>query len=195
MVSQELLEYVTNAKAQGHTQDSLRTVLLQSGYAENDINEAFSSTTNTPINTQNGSYEKNIRKNIQGIKQRNIAIVIILYIITFGIYTLYWAYSTAKELQANTQASPNPKLLLSILLVPTVSIIGMLSSSLILLTILLLVSIPTVTIMMFLLYWKHTKAIEELTGFNHLLLFLLWIIFAPVALILSQLELNKVAAQ
>ncbi len=43
-------------------------------------------------------------------------------------------------------------------------------------------------------YWKYSEAINELTGFTNIGLFVLWIFFSPAAMILAQVELNKKAA-
>jgi len=102
-----------------------------------------------------------------GIKKRNPWIVLLLSIITFGIYTIYWLVSTTLELKNSTKSAPNPKLLW-LLLIPFVNII-----------------------ILIMYYWKYSSAINELTGFSKAGLFVLWIFLSPVAIVLSQMELNK----
>ena len=101
------------------------------------------------------------------IKRRNPAVVILLSIITLGIYGIYWVVSTTKELRRNTNSAPNPKLLL-LFFIPGVNLI-----------------------IFFVYYWKYSQAINELTGFSAGGLFVLWFFIAPVAMIVSQLQLNK----
>jgi len=104
-----------------------------------------------------------------GIKKRNPFLVFLFALITFGIYMLYWIYSTTTELKTATQSAPNPMLVL-LFLVPIVNIFVALY-----------------------FYWNYSKAINELTGFNNVVLFLLWIAIAPVAMIISQVQLNTKA--
>jgi hypothetical protein len=86
-----------------------------------------------------------------------------------GIYGIYWLVSTTNELRRNTRSAPNPWFLL-LFLIPLVNIV----------------------IMIF-YFWKYSSAINELTGFSKIGLFLLLILIAPVGMILSQIELNKKA--
>ncbi len=107
---------------------------------------------------------------MDGIKKRNPILVLVFTIITFGIYGIYWIVSTTNELRAKTKSAPNPWLIL-LFLIPFVNIIVAL-----------------------VYYWKYSKAINELTGFSNVGLFLLWVLFSPAAIILAQMELNKKAA-
>ena len=106
----------------------------------------------------------------KGIKERNPILVLIFALITFGIYGAYWVVSTTLELRDNTKSAPNPWLLL-LMLVPFVNFI-----------------VPIYY------YWKYSQAINELTGFTNVGLFVLWIFISPVAMVLAQIELNKKAA-
>jgi cation transport ATPase len=103
------------------------------------------------------------------IKRRNPFLIILFSFITFGIYSIFWLVFTTKELKKRTQFAPNPWLIL-------------------------LMFIPLVNFIIMLIYfWKYSKAINELTGFNSAALFLLWILISPVGMIISQIELNKKA--
>ena len=55
--------------------------------------------------------------------------------------------------------------------------------------------IPVVNIVIAILYyWKYSKALNELTGFSAVGMFVLWLFISPVAMILAQIELNKMAS-
>ncbi len=103
------------------------------------------------------------------IKNRNPILVLVFTLLTLGIYGIYWIVSTTNELREKTQSAPNPWLLL-LSLIPFVNFIVML-----------------------IYFWKYSKAINELTGFSAGGLFALWFLLSPVAMILTQLELNKKA--
>ena len=103
------------------------------------------------------------------VKYRNPILVIVFSIITLGIYAIYWLVSTTNELRKMTSSAPNPWLLL-LFLVPLVNIF--------------------VAIWY---YWKYSKAIEEITSFDHVLLFILWLLVSIAAMVITQIELNKKA--
>jgi hypothetical protein len=103
------------------------------------------------------------------VKYRNPALVIIFTIITLGIYGIYWIVSTTNELRSMTKSAPNPWYILW-LLVPLVNIfVG------------------------FWYYWRYCKAIGEISDFDNVLLFIIWLILWPVAMVIAQIELNKKA--
>jgi len=105
------------------------------------------------------------------IKRRNVIMVTILFIITFGIYGLYWFYQTADEMiRHNKQENENPLVWLILALIPIVNLFAV---------------------------WKHTQAVEQMSEKNvsGVVLFLLWLIFLPAALIWTQSELNKRAGE
>ena len=105
------------------------------------------------------------------IKRRNVIMVPILFIITFGIYGLYWFYQTADEMiRHNKQANENPLVWLILARFPSVKRLAV---------------------------WKHTQAVEQMGEKNVRggVLFLLWLIFSPAALIWTQSELNKRAGE
>jgi cytochrome bd-type quinol oxidase subunit 2 len=103
------------------------------------------------------------------VKYRNPVLVIVFSIITLGIYGVYWLVSTTNELRRLTSTAPNPWSLL-LLLVPVVGFF--------------------VAIWY---YWKYSAAIGEISNFESWLLFILWILVSPAAMVIAQIELNKKA--
>jgi hypothetical protein len=102
------------------------------------------------------------------IKRRNWLGMIGLTIITFGLYGIYWFYSTATELVAATKSTANPVVWTVLLFVP----FGCFFSW----------------------YW-YAKAFEQFSRSktSPVLLMLLWIFFSPGVWIIVQSELNAVA--
>jgi len=101
------------------------------------------------------------------VKYRNPVLVILFSIITLGIYGIYWLVSTTNELRRLTSVAPDPLALL-LLLIPVLNIfVGIWY------------------------YWKYSKAVEEISGVQAILLFLFWILLSPVSMIITQVELNK----
>ena len=104
------------------------------------------------------------------VKNRNVALVIIFSIITFGIYAIYWLVKTTLELkELGSTDAPNPWLLLATL-------------------------IPIVGIFVGIYYiYKYSTALEGISNgaTNKWLILILWIVIYPVAQVLIQIELNK----
>jgi len=103
------------------------------------------------------------------VKHRNPVLVIVFTILTLGIYGLYWVVATTKELRGLTTKAPNPWAVV-LFLVPFVNFV--------------------VAVWY---YWKYSTAIEEISGFQTALLFVLWIVFSPAAVVIAQMQLNKKA--
>ena len=109
------------------------------------------------------------------VMHRNPLIVIVLLIITFGIYGLYWVYSTSDELIRLTNKNDSALLWLVLALIPILNIITL---------------------------WYHSQAVAEVSRMegregsriNGVLLFVLWLIFWPIAIFISQQELNRHAS-
>lgn len=99
------------------------------------------------------------------VKNRNPIIVVILWIITLGIYGIYWLYSTKKEM--NELGAEIPTFWLFI--------------------------IPIVNFYWFYKYSMGTAKVAQKEGNMGLIYFILWIVFAPVSIILTQIELNNLA--
>jgi Domain of unknown function (DUF4234) len=98
------------------------------------------------------------------ITQRSPVAVIVLTIVTFGIYGLYWIVTTKREINGLGASIPTSWLLI----VPIAN-----------------------------LYYLY-KFAEGFSTYvkkdnNAILWFLLWLVVAPVAMIIIQIELNKFA--
>ena len=169
MVNQQLINYIKTEEAQGYTPQQLRNSLIQQGYNAQEVDEAISYANQKNTYPQQQTTNKPMSSGASGIKRRNPFLIILFSIITLGIYGIFWLVFTTNELKKNTQSAPNPLLLL-LMLIPFINFI-----------------------IMFIYFWKYSKAINELTGFNSLALFLLWIFIGPVGMIISQIELNKKA--
>ena len=103
------------------------------------------------------------------IKRRDMVVQVILFIVTCGIYGIYWFYQTAsemKELERDTDASPGIWTLL--LFIPPFA---------------------------FYSHYKYGELFEDVSGFDKWILFILWIVFCPAVWFIVQSELNKRAVQ
>ena len=100
------------------------------------------------------------------IKNRNMGMQIVLYVITFGIYGIYWFYVSSKEMVEYKKLEGSPGLWTVLFLIPIVNLYS---------------------------YWKHSETVDALTDgqYNKILMFVLWIFINPVAWALTQIELNK----
>ena len=96
------------------------------------------------------------------VRKRNWFLVILFSFITFGLYGIYWYVVTKKEM---TDLGAD---------IPTA----------------FLVIIPIVNIYWL---WKYSKGVESISNgnTNGVLLFIIWLVFSPVAIYLTQTELNK----
>lgn len=99
------------------------------------------------------------------VKKRNPILVIIFSIITLGIYLVYWLYSTKKEMVELGADIPT----FWYIIIPIANI-----------------------------YWlyKYSIGTAQVTKKENnmgLIYFILWIVFSPAAIILTQIELNKLA--
>ena len=103
------------------------------------------------------------------VKHRNPVLVILFTVLTLGIYGIYWVVSTTKELRSLTPNAPNTWAL-ALFIVPIVNIFVALWY-----------------------YWKYSVALEAVSGFSAIGLFLLRLVCSPVAVIITQVELNKKA--
>ncbi len=102
-------------------------------------------------------------------KYRNPVFVLVLSLLTFGIYFVYWLVSTSNELRRLTSGAPNPWMLL-LFLVPIVNFFVVLWY-----------------------YWNYSAAIRDISDVSPVLLFLLWLICQPAAMVIAQMQLNKKA--
>jgi hypothetical protein len=103
------------------------------------------------------------------VKRRDMVVQVLLFIITCGIYGIYWFYQTAvemKNLANDTDASPG--LWTVLLFIP---LIGFYS------------------------HYKYSDLYEEIASdhLNRWILFILWIVFCPAVWFIVQTELNRKA--
>lgn len=98
------------------------------------------------------------------IKKRSPVAIIILSIITFGIYSLYWLVKTKNEFNSLGASIPS--------------------------AILIIIPIANIYFM-----YKYAEGFSNYVkkDNNAILWFLLYLVISPVAMILFQIELNKLA--
>jgi hypothetical protein len=108
-------------------------------------------------------------KRIDHIKYRNMIVQVILYIITLGIYGIYWYYVTFNELRVANGKDEGPGCLWTILLL-----------------------VPIANLFSF---WFHSFEYAEFIDNRYpgIAIFILWIVFAPVVWFLVQWDLNQAA--
>ena len=100
------------------------------------------------------------------VKERNIILVVLFSIITFGIYAIYWLYATSKEMsELGSTEAPSP-IMIILIFIPIANLVYL---------------------------WKYSKATEQISEgrVNGIVYFIVWLVIGIVAMILTQLELNK----
>ena len=104
------------------------------------------------------------------IKRRNMAMQVVLMVITLGIYAIYWFYVTSKEMNEYKNLGASPALWTVFWLLPFVDLYA---------------------------YYKQGEAVEALTdqSINKWIIFVLWLVFSPAVWFITQLELNKRATE
>lgn len=139
----------------------------------------------------------------KGIKNRSPAGVLILSLITGGIFFIIWLVITTKELRNNSKTAPNPYWLFILLLplasaIMTTTLLGgtpdisQLESNMWIGILALVLNLIT-GIVMLIYYWKYSEAINEISDFSSVGLFLLFVFIWPVAQVISQVKLNTKA--
>ena len=100
------------------------------------------------------------------VKKRNCILVVLLSIVTCGLYTLYWMVSTKREMVDLGADIPTAWLII----------------------------IPIADVYF---TWKHSKGVENISdgSMSGVLVFILWIVFFPAAVFITQTELNKHASE
>jgi hypothetical protein len=104
------------------------------------------------------------------IKRRDMLVQVFLFIITFGIYGIYWFYQTAVEMKhLVNDPDISPGLWTVLLLLPPLS---------------------------FYAHYKYADLFEDVADdhLNRWILFILWIVFCPAVWFIVQTDLNKKAA-
>jgi hypothetical protein len=106
---------------------------------------------------------------MEGVKYRDMLVQVGLFIITIGIYGIYWFYVTATELKYLAKdSSASPALWTVLLFIP----FGCFYS-----------------------FYKYSEIYQKVSSdsLNQWILFLLWIVFSPAVWFIVQVELNKKA--
>jgi FtsH-binding integral membrane protein len=101
------------------------------------------------------------------IKFRSMPLQVLLFIVTFGIYGLYWFYVTAVEMrEATGDLEGSPGLWVFLMFVPFGSLFAT---------------------------YFYSEVFEKWSEqqFNRWLLWVLWIVFSPAVWFIVQSELNK----
>ncbi len=103
------------------------------------------------------------------IKHRNMFMQVVLFIITLGIYGLYWYYVTLGELRQANGAADEKRLLWTLLLL-----------------------IPILDLFSF---WHYSEEYVRFIGdrYPFIVIFILWIFFSPAVWFLAQMDLNRAA--
>lgn len=102
------------------------------------------------------------------IKRRNLLVQFLLAIVTFGIYCIYWHYSTIDEMAKANKSKTNAALMTILLFIPFANFYAM---------------------------YVHASELDVISksSLNKLLGLALYILFSPAYWIVCQLELNKLA--
>ena len=104
------------------------------------------------------------------IKRRNMAMQVLLMVITLSIYGYYWFYVTSNEIIEYKKLDGSAGLWTVLLFVPIASLYA---------------------------YYKQGGAVEALTdgAINKWIIFILWFVFTPAVWFITQTELNKRASE
>ena len=100
-------------------------------------------------------------------EQGSLGMQVLLTIVTLGVYSIYWVYKTSEQLAGGTDADINPGLLLILFIIPLVNIYAI---------------------------WQFSNAAEGVTDQDGVVLFILFVVFAPAAWYLIQSGINEIAA-
>ncbi len=143
------------------------------------------------------------------MKKRNLPIVLLLTLVTLGIYALFWTYKTRQEILsqlADKKAIPSIFILLSPLFMALAFALLLLlqrasSNAIVLDVLFVLLGMSLVIASLVVPFWwfyKYFKALDQVThADNFALLYCLWVIgavfgFLPIWMMLAQNDLNKV---
>ena len=95
-------------------------------------------------------------------ERKSLGIQVALAVVTVGLYTLYWLYSTAKQLDEGTGESLTPILAI----IPVVNLISI---------------------------WQVSNAAEAVTDQSKIIMFVLFLVFAPISWYWIQSGMNEIA--
>lgn len=104
------------------------------------------------------------------IQRRSMWKQVLLFIVTLGIYSIYWYYVTCKEMVEFRKLDGRPGLWTILLFVPFANLYS---------------------------YWKYGQVLENVTDGRYpaVLTLILWWLFSPAVWLIAQMELNKIADQ
>ena len=102
------------------------------------------------------------------IKYRNMWLQVLFYVLTLGIYGIYWYMVSLQEMQRANGKGASGCLWTFLLFVPIVSLLS---------------------------YWRHASEYSQFVDDKYpaIIVFLLWIIFSPIVWFLVQSDLNRAA--
>lgn len=100
-------------------------------------------------------------------EEGSLGIQVVLFVVTLGLYGLYWYYQANSQLVAGTDAEFNPAVRVLLSLIP---LVGLYWS------------------------WQFCDDMEGVTGHSGALLFVLYLFFMPAAWFLIQTGINETAA-
>lgn len=101
------------------------------------------------------------------VKYRDMWVQVFIFILTIGIYGIYWFYQTAMELKGLAKdPDAEPALWTVLLFIPFAGIYS---------------------------HYKYAQLYEKVSAesLNRWILFILWIVFSPAVWFIVQMELNK----
>ena len=103
------------------------------------------------------------------IKYRNMVMQVILYIITVGIYGIYWFYATLKELHQANGSAAGAGWWTALSIIPIANLFAV---------------------------WHHAHQYAQFIGEKYpgIAIFILWLVFAPAVWFLAQRDLNRAAS-
>ena len=104
------------------------------------------------------------------IKKRNMAMQVLLMIVTLGIYAIYWFYVTTSEMVEHKGLKGSPALWTVFYIFPLIDLYA---------------------------FYKQGQAVEALTegSINRWVMLILWVVFSPAVWLITQIELNKRASE
>ena len=108
-------------------------------------------------------------KSTDHIKYRNMAMQVVLVIMTLGIYALYWFYVTLDELHKSNGNSEGSGFWTILSLIPFIQYFA---------------------------YWHYANSYTEFVDERYpaITIFIVWVIFSPAVWFLVQSDLNKIAS-
>ncbi len=102
------------------------------------------------------------------IQRRSMGKQVLLFIVTVGLYGIYWYYVTVKEMLEYKRLDGSPGLWTILLFIPIVNLYS---------------------------YWKYGETLYAVTDGKYpaVLILILWLFFSPAVWFLAQMELNRIA--